>query len=497
MRLKVGFVYPAFENLGIEYISAALKKYGHRTFLAFDPQLFDDLFLNWSKIAQIFDYRKKIIKKLKYEKPDLIIFSVVSDIYPWACEMAKLIKEELGHIPILFGGPHVTAVPERVLEKKFIDYVIVGEGEYPTVELVEALESNEPIDKILNLGFKNRNKIIINETRLLIQNLDELPFPDVDLFLKPNPYAKKEYNIITGRGCVHVCSYCHNSVERNVLWKHRGKYFRRRSIDNVLTELKERKEKYGFETICFWDEVFTYDADWLEEFCERYKEEIGVPFWTFVHPNHISERVVKILEDAGCWEVEMGIQTLNPWVKKNILHRPESKESVQSAINNFRNSKIRLVVDVIFGLPLLKEEDYKNLIETFNKYMPDKIQTFWLRYYPRTDIVGIAKKHNFISNNEIEDIENGVPGRAAASGGSHIDSKLEKYQTALSLLPYMPEFLRKNLIDRNWIRFMPRISGYGHLFTRMLDVKNPYDIGARRYKGRMIYFTAKKLLPFI
>lgn len=494
--MKVGFVYPAFESLGIEYISGVLKKYGHETFLAFDPQLYDDLFLNWPGFAKIFDYKGDIIRKLKKEKPALIMFSVVSDIYPWACEMAAEIKKAIGDIDIVFGGPHATAVPERILEKKYIDFVIVGEGEYPTLELVEALEQKKPVDKILNLGYRDGDEVKINETRPLIQNLDELPFPDVELFLKPNPYAKKEYNIITGRGCVHACSYCHNSVERNVLWKHRGKYFRRRSIDNVLAELKERKEKYDFETICFWDEVFTYDADWLEEFCQRYKKEIGVPFWTFVHPNHISERTVKILEDAGCWEVEMGIQTLNPWVKKNILNRPESEESVKNAIRLFENSNIRLVVDVIFGLPLLQEKDYNHLIKVFNQHMPTKIQTFWLRYYPRTDIVATAKAHNFITDTEIEEIEGGVVRRAAASGGSRVDTKLEKYQTALSLLPYLPEGFRKNLIDRNWIRFMPRISGYGHLFTRLFDVKNPYDIGARRYKGRMLYFTAKKLLPF-
>lgn len=495
--MKIAFVYPAFENLGIEYISAVLKQHGHETFLAFDPQLFDDLFLNWPKMAKFFDYRDKVIERLRSERPDVIMFSVVSDIYSWALEIARKIKAELGNIPILFGGPHVTSVPEKVLEKDYVDYVVLGEGEYPTLELIEAIEGNKPKDKILNLGYKEAGVIKINETRPLIQNLDALPFPDVDLFLNQNPYAKKEYNIITGRGCVHACSYCHNSVERNVLWKHRGKYFRRRSMENVLAELKERKKKYNFETVCFWDEVFTCDVDWLEEFCLKYKREISVPFWTFVHPNHISERVVQILEDAGCWEVEMGIQTLNPWVKKSILNRPESKNTVQNAIRHFEKSKIRLVVDVIFGLPLLQEQDYRELINTFNETMPTKIQTFWLRYYPRTDIVKTAKEHHLITDKEIGNIENGVPRRAAASGGSFVDSRLEKFQTTLSVLPYLPKNLRKNLLDRNWIRFMPKVSAYGHLFTRLFDVKNPYDVGARRYKGRMIYFTAKKILPFI
>ena len=494
--MKIGFVYPAFENLGIEYISAILKRTGHETFLAFDPQLFDDLFVNWKVLGRLFDYKKRLIKQLKIEKPDLIAFGIVSDLCPWAFELAQNIKKELKGIPILFGGPHVTAVPKAVLEKPFIDYIIIGEGEYATHELVEALNKNLPIKDIQNLGYKENNEIIINEPRSLMQNLDELPFPDTDLFLRQNPYAHREYNIMTARGCVNSCSYCHNSVERKILWKHQGKYLRRRSVENVIRELKERKIKYNFNTICIWDEVFTYDVKWLEVFCKRYKEEIGLPFWTFIHPDHVSEKIVQLLEEAGCWEVEIGIQTLNPWVKKDILRRPETKEDIANAINLFRKTKIRVVVDVIFGLPLLSEGDYTELIEFFIDNMPSKIQTFWLRYYPCTDIIETALQNELLTPQELDDINNGIPSRAAASGGSRIDHKFEKYQTALTFLPYFPDFILINLIKRNWIRFLPRISGFGHLFTRMLDIRNRNDLGGRRYKGRIIHYSLKRIMPF-
>lgn len=494
--MKIGFVYPAFENLGIEYISALLKKNGHETFLAFDPQLFNDLFFNWRIMGKIFDYKSRIIKQIKIEKPDLIAFGVVSDLFPWACEIAKRIKEEIGNIPIIFGGPHITAVPEKVLEKPFIDYIIMGEGEYPMLEFVEALQKGLPVDNTPNFGFKRGDNVVINDTLPLMQNLDELPFPDTDLFLKQNPYAHKEYNIMTARGCVNSCSYCHNSIERRVLWKHTGKFLRRRSVDNVLEELREKREKYKFNTICIWDEVFTYDIKWLEEFCTRYKKEFGLPFWTFIHPDHVSEKVVQLLEDAGCWEVEIGVQTLNPWVKKNVLRRPESKEDIERAIDLFRKTKIRVVVDVIFGLPLLKDEDYKELIECFAEHTPTKVQTFWLRYYPRTDIIDTSLENNLLTQQEIEDINSGIPNRAAASGGSKIDRRYEKYQSALTFLPYLPKKVAKNLVKRNWVRFFPRISVFGHIFTRALDLKNRNDLGGRRYTGRMIYFTLKKLFPF-
>jgi Fe-S oxidoreductase len=494
--MKIAFAYPAFENLGIEYISALLKENGHKTFLLFDPQLFSDPYLKIQFLARMFDYRKSLMKEVARRKPDVVAFSVVSDNFAWACSYAENIKREYPHMKIVFGGQHITAVPRNVLANWFVDFVIVGEGEYPMLELIQALDIGTSYENIENLGYKKQNEIFINETRPLLQDLNKLPFPDVDLFLDANPYAKKEYNIIAARGCVNNCSYCHNSMDRNLLWKNCGKFLRRRSIDNIIAELRERKEKYEFDTLCIWDEVFTCDEKWLEKFSEVYKREINVPFWTFVHPKHITEKTVKLLEEMGCWEAEMGVQTLNQNVKDNILHRYETREEVIKAIELFRSTKIRLVVDVIFGLPQLKAEDYIELIDTFNQHRPTKIQTFWLRYYPGTDIIPIAKEKGLITKDEVYEINEGIPERAAASGGSKIDPALLKFQTILTFLPLLStkkvnKFLLKTRENKK--NRLPNISRFGHLITRILDLRNKKDVGGRRYKGRMKYFMIKKV----
>ena len=129
--MKIAFVYPAFENLGIEYISAMLKKYGHETFLLFDPQLFNDLFLKMKFISKIFDYQDEIVKSIEKRRPQPVAFSVVSDNFNCACSYAEKIKRKFPNIIIAFGGPHITAVPENVLSNWFVDFVISGEGEYP------------------------------------------------------------------------------------------------------------------------------------------------------------------------------------------------------------------------------------------------------------------------------------------------------------------------------------------------------------------------------
>lgn len=493
--MKIAFIYPGFESLGIEYISAILKQNGHHTYLLFDPLIFDDVFIR-IPIRKLFSYHKTILKRIEKDPPDIVLFSVVSDNFQWAIRYAKEIKGISPDIKIVFGGQHATAAAEYILKNWYIDFVVRGEGEYCTLELVNAIENEDNYEDILNLGYKKNGKIYLNKTRALIQDLDLLPFPDKELFLEENPYAKKEYNIITTRGCPHACSYCHNSMDKKYLWNRNGRFLRRRSMENIIQELRMAKEKYNIETLCIWDEVFTYDEKWLEEFAKLYKKEINIPFWTFIHPAHITKRTVEILEEMGCWEVEMGVQTLNSDVKKNILKRYETKEQVIAALDWFADSKIRLVVDVIFGLPELTEEDYIEIVDTFNQHRPSKIQTFWLRYYPGTDIVSLARDKSWLSDDEIEDIYKGVPTRACVSGGTKIIKEFQKYQTILVLMPFLSK-KRVNKFINSKAKRVPPIAKFGHIFTRAFDVFNKYDVGGRRYIGRLKYFILKKVMRWI
>ena len=161
-------------------------------------------------------------------------------------------------MPIVFGGIHATSVPDRVLARDFADFVCRGEGEYPLLELVEALAAGAEDFPIPNIWYKKDGRIVANEARPLIADLDSLPLPDKELFYREAPYARKEYNLQTLRGCLNGCAYCHNGLERR-LWQGKGEYLRRRSVDNVMAELIAAKKRYDFVTLKIWDEVFPYD----------------------------------------------------------------------------------------------------------------------------------------------------------------------------------------------------------------------------------------------
>lgn len=488
--MKVVFVYPAFENLGIQYLSAVLRREGHETELAFDPQLFDDLYTTIRPLGRLFSYRRQVIEAVLAARPDLVCFSPTTDIYPWALDISLEIKRRRD-VPIAFGGIHTTSVPDRVMARPWIDFACTGEGEWPLLELVTALARGRPADRIPNLWARRNGEVVANPPRDLNQNLDDLPFPDKELFYRAAPYATKEYNLITLRGCLNGCAYCHNSVERR-LWNGNGSYLRRRSVGNVLQELTLMRERYGFDTVKFWDEIFTASKEWLREFADRYRREVGLPFWCFVHPKTIDAEVVALLKHAGCWEAEMGVQTLNPGLRK-LIGRPEDTAQVAECVRLFREAGIRLVCDHIFGLPGQTRRDLEDILDFHSRHVPNRVNVFWLRCYPRTPVVDMLQKLGRLNQEEIAELEEGRGSRASVSGGTKPDSSFDRFQTACILLPYLPRRLLQVMVRRRLYRFLPSIRTMGHIISRMLNWKMKHDVGGRRYYKHYRYFLGLRL----
>lgn len=185
--MNVVFVCRGAESLGVEYLSSVLKEHGHQTALAFDPGLFGDKrYLNVSFLKRLLDSRVQLCQKIRSLEPDLVAFTVVTDFYRWACQVARWVKENL-NVPVVFGGIHPTSLPHRVLDNNSVDFVIRGEGEYALLELVSSLEKGKVDTNIQNLCFRKNGEAVVNPLRSLLENLDELPFPDKSLFERDIP----------------------------------------------------------------------------------------------------------------------------------------------------------------------------------------------------------------------------------------------------------------------------------------------------------------------
>ena len=268
----------------------------------------------------------------------MIGFSVTSIARDTAILLTKAVKSKYPDVFIVWGGIDVTTSPDVAV--KYPDAVCIGEG-YTILDLLHNLETGKSVNKIKNLWIKKGNEIIRNNLRPLVQDLNSLPAPD---FSFENKFSINEdelitndtsinnepgiYTIMTSMGCPFSCSYCCNNYLRN-LYKGQ-KYLRRKSVELVIEELKEAKKNYVIRYVDFYDEVFTFDKEWIKKFARLYKKEIKIPFWCNVSPFFVDEEVLMMLKDCGLDSVTMGIQSGS----EKILFEKYNRKTPVSEIKN-------------------------------------------------------------------------------------------------------------------------------------------------------------------
>ncbi|MEK6921201.1 MAG: radical SAM protein [Nanoarchaeota archaeon] len=308
---------------------------------------------------------------IEQKKPTLIGISLSSSYFPIADQITKRIKEQFS-IPVLWGGAGPTTNPEKMI--KHCDILAIGEAEYSVVELVKRVEAKKHFTDISNLWINKDGNTLRNPTNPLIQDLNALPFPD---FSYSNKYLidKDEiiencketnnfpgtYTIMTSRGCPFSCSFCINDYYRKL---YKGeKYVRRRSVQNIIDELLLAKKTLSINYITFYDEVFTFDKQWIKEFCAAYKQQLGLPFWCNIYPTLIDEEMISWLKDAGVESVTLGIQSGSEKLVREIYTRNAPNEKILFAAQLLHKYKIKYIVDVITESPFETEEDCKKTLD--------------------------------------------------------------------------------------------------------------------------------------
>ena len=468
--MKIALIASGYENLGIEAISAYLKREGHNVKLFFDPQTFGGgIFLRIDLLKNILDLQDEIVTQVVLWNPDIIGFSCMTHNYQWSLKLASKIKERAKDIPIIFGGIQPTSIPNEVLANKCVDMVAVGEAELSLSSLLDNMGKGTFRTDIKGIYFKQDNRVISNPVQPLITDLDSLPFLDKDIFYEKIPAMKKvSYATMASKGCPFTCTYCCNDFLKNL---YKGyKFCRKRSVNHVISELKEAKQKFNFTKVYFYDEVFPSELSWLDEFSGRYKQEIGVPFKLYYHFKLTDEKRIKLLKDAGCQLITFGLQSVSYRVRREICNRIYTNDVIESAVRICKKYDLDVIVDHIFGLPGETEPEQKEAVEFYSKLSPKIVYSYWLTYYPKTSIIDKAIEHNLLSIEDVEKINNGENSYYYKPTLVKNKKSLAKYQTLFDLIPLLPSKIHK-LISENdsLINILP--SGFfTHFF--LLSVAN-------------------------
>lgn len=445
--MRVTFVQSESENLAVEYLSSILKQQGHSVSLVFDSKLFDSTVIKNSKLKSILDIKPILLDQVVDSKPDLVAFSVLTGDYLWASDMAKMIKQRM-NVPIVFGGIHPTSVPDEVINNDFVDIICVGEGEAALVELVDSLKTK--IDcTIKNLWFKKDGRVIKNEIRPLLADLDSLPFPDKDLFYDKVSLFKKIYTTMVSRGCPYGCTYCCNNILKK-LYQGKGRYLRMRSVENVMDELNIANKKYKPKYFSFPDDTFTTNKQWLKDFVSRYKKDINKPFLCYTHVKFLTDKTAVLLKEAGCFWLNIGLQTTSQANRNKLLKRVETNEEVEKAAKSCHKAGLKFSIDHIFNIPYEGKKEYIEALKFYNKIRPSVINSFYLRYYPKTEIIGLAKEVGILDDQAEEKINQGKYSIAATmSIGNNSKEEVEekKYNNFSFLFSALP-LMSKKKIDK-------------------------------------------------
>ena len=398
--------------MGPRTLSSVLRKNGHDAHIIFFKQMsqvvgVDDQLRAEPALSCAESYTNEniddLVDLLADINPDLICISLRSSFYKLFVEMSEKIKEKFSTSLLVAGGIHPTVSPEDCI--KHADIVCIGEGEEALSELVEKFMSGKDIKDIKNLWIKSNNEIIRNDLRPLI-NLNELPFIDYSSenkhYVDAQPMDMHLYDIMSSRGCPFSCTYCCNSTLRSI-FKGKGRYVRRRSVDNVISELVEAKNNFKeLQHIRFQDDVFTFDKEWLKEFKLKYKEFIHLPFSCYIHSSMIDEEIVQMLVDCGLEAVAMGIQSGSEKTRKDVFNRNVTNDEILQA-TEILNKNVAVQYDVILDNPFEDENDVNQLLDlVLEMPKPFNLCILSLVFFPKTKITDEALENGLIKLDQIE-----------------------------------------------------------------------------------------------
>ncbi|MBN1384653.1 MAG: B12-binding domain-containing radical SAM protein [Elusimicrobia bacterium] len=468
------FVCRGAEHIGVEYLSACLKKAGHITELLFDPG-FDDTFYFKISILKYFNNWSRLIKRVKDFSPDVLAISSVSNTYPYICKFIREIKKHHNCYTVI-GGIHSTAIPEYVIREGLFDAVCIGEGERAFVKLLNYLEEGEVPTSLQNFYFMKEKEIIKNPLHPLVENLDDLPFPDKELFYKCGVFSST-LMVASGRGCPFSCGFCVND-KLKVIYKNLGHHIRRYSPERMIEEIKYFTLRYPIKRINFQDDIFTMDVKWLSRFNNLYTRSINLPFQCNTHPLFVNDDIGRLLRTSNCISVCMGIQTAVQDKRKELLGRFETNWDIKSAVDILKKNRLSVCLEYIFGLPDETVEDIKENI-TFNyKLKPNNTSTFIFYPFPGTQLLDNLQRTNKINEKNLNNVYMG-------KGSYHYTSFIELSEklvseTTASLFPILskvPPGLGFNIINFFSCRCLQWLVKL--LQVLFLPVNNPFQFEER------------------
>ncbi len=311
------------------------------------------------------------------------VFGISSNFTPYheeAMGVARIIKKWDPKKIVVMGGSYASCDPEEVLRAPFVDYVVLGEGEYRFPLLIERMEmkNSEEISEIDGIGFRIKGRIHIRPLKTFIEELDSLPYPARDLLDldRYRIHKKRSTMIITSRGCPHGCVYC---SAHHVM----GSSFRMRSPENTLQEIMECYKNWGIEVFDIEDDNFTFDkirakklmSLIIQSFGER---KIELSAMNGISFTYLDEELLRLMKRAGFNTLNLSFMSVDPETRKR-MKRPSPTVEFDKILENIEQVGLNVIAYAIFGMP---GQSIEEMSDTLIYLMGKRVLVGPSIYYP-------------------------------------------------------------------------------------------------------------------
>jgi anaerobic magnesium-protoporphyrin IX monomethyl ester cyclase len=348
-----------------------------------------DAFETYQKSIEDLDHPlyREVLERIEKEKPDLIGISVKISKVLISKNLIALIKRKNRDIPIVLGGPHVTARVQEILERTEADFAVKGEGEETFYNLLEAIFSKSPcFEQIDGLSYKENGRIFTNKDRDLIGDLDVIPFPAKDALLFHDKLPKDILGgLFSTRGCPFNCTFC----DSRATWSRKVRY---RSAQNIVDEIRFTKKRFGSAFFSFSDDCFATSKKRTMELCDLLIKSglaklprIEFRWWCEIHPRFVDREVISKMKEAGCVALVMGVESGSDEILGKV-NKSLSGEVVREAAKIIKEHGIEFGVFCMIGFPWETTEDIQTTFDLISEIDADSVNISIFTPLPNTEI---------------------------------------------------------------------------------------------------------------
>ncbi len=366
------------------FLSSALKKAGYRV-KVFHCSL-EDAECNIASVVA--------------EEPLFIGFSLFTGLYcKYSAILSRKIKSLNSSIPVVWGGVHASLLPEQCLKEDYIDIIVYREGEESVVDVANCLKNKQSLREVRGVGFKEDDKLIINEKRQFIRNLDEFPL-DWDC-INVEDYIEHRTRVVDGkegklrsigyyssRGCPFNCAFCYNLGYNDRTW-------RSSTAQTVIADINRLKDKYNINHVLFWDDLFFVNKKRALDILNG----IDIPTHTEVRLDFVTEETAKLYKDAKVLYFLIGAESGSDRLLKLINKGFDAAFMIEKA-KILAKHNILAQYSFILGLPTeTREETFQTIDQMYTLYRihPDASFTVGIFMpYPGTSLYQLAINEGYV-----------------------------------------------------------------------------------------------------